>query len=97
MGLATATRGLVAVPDCQRCKAGRSTGRHDHRKWRIQTTSGYLVGDLGAARAEALSAAAALGRLKIDWADPRLATTVSDRIRQIVSATLARWGISRAA
>ena len=96
-GELTATAGLVIVADCAACE-GSETTRHVHRRWRIQTTSGYLVGDMGVStRSDATGAAAALGAAMVDWKDPSLAVKFDPELRSAASAILARWGLTRAA
>jgi len=62
MGETSTTPGLFIVADCPACHDIVSAARHAHRQWRVQTYSGYLVGDLSlASRREAQAAATALG------------------------------------
>jgi hypothetical protein len=96
-GELTATSGLVIVAECALCDH-RASGRHVHRRWRMRTTSGYLVGDMSLpSRTEAQAAAVALGELPIDWQDPVLAVQFDPEQRSVALATLARWGLARAA
>ena len=96
-GERTATAGLVLVADCASCEGGEAT-RHIHRRWRIQTSSGYLVGDMSlSSRNNAHGAAAALGALEVEWYDPELAVKFDPELRSAASAILTRWGLTRAA
>ena len=98
MGEPTATSGLFVVADCPVCEGVEDEARHAHRQWRVQTDSGYLVGDLSlASRREAQAAATALGCLAIDWRDPQLAVQPGPEVREAALSVLARWGLARAA
>lgn len=98
MGERTTTPGLVVVADCSACEGGgETTGRHSHRRWRVQTVGGYLVGDLSAGSREARAAAAALGGLAIDWRNPQLAVQPDPEVREAAVSVLTRWGLARAA
>lgn len=99
MGERSTTHGLLVVADCSACEADApSVAGHSHRRWRVQTDSGYLVGDLSlATRREAQAAAAALGCLAIDWRDPQLAVQPGSEVREAALSVLARWGLARAA
>ena len=93
MGAPAATSGLFVVADCAACDGAVASGRHTHRQWRVQTESGYLVGDMSlGSRREAQDAAAALGSLAIDWRDPALAVHSDPATRETALAVLARWG-----
>jgi hypothetical protein len=96
-GELTATAGLIVVAEWASCESGEAT-RHVHRRWRIQTTSGYLVGDMSlSSRIDAHDAAAALGGLQIEWNDPALALWFEPKVRSAALVVLARWGLTRAA
>jgi hypothetical protein len=96
-GEAPAAAGLVVVADCPACREPVEGTRQAHRRWQIQTTVGYRVGDLRpTSRQNAHTAAVALGNLSIDWTNPTLAFAASANIRQALSA-LARPGLTRAA
>lgn len=98
MGEPTATPGLLVVADCPACEGGADAVQHAPGQWRVQTDSGYLVGDLSlASRREAHAAATALGRLAIDWRDPQLAVQPGPEVREAALSVLARWGLARAA
>lgn len=76
LGESTATNGLVTIAECAACKGGAAE-RHLHRRWRIQTTSGYLLGDLSLPRrGEVQAAASALGEVAIDRRDHGLAVHI---------------------
>jgi hypothetical protein len=97
MGEATKTPGLFVVADCQACAQPPAAAEHVHRRWRVQTVFGYLVGDLGLTSwQDAHAAAASLGELELDWTDARLA--VDQRAESIAAAqaVLSRWGLARA-
>jgi hypothetical protein len=97
MGMPSSTPGLIVVPECPRCIDVDTSARHHHRSWRIQTSFGYLVGDLSSRpRTEALAAAAALGQLDVRWDDPRVLMAPL-RTRAVVNEVLACWRICRAA
>lgn len=97
-GEQTSTRGLLVVADCPACVQPATVERHVHRRWQLQTTFGYLVGDLGlTSRQDAHAAAAALGSLPIDWNDPALAIGPDASIRRAALTVLARWGLARVA
>src|SRR5664279_5814189 len=67
IGEPTCTPGLLVVADCPACEGVPDA-------WRVQTATGYLVGDLTlATRRAARAAATAMGCLDIDWRDPQLA------------------------
>lgn len=98
MGERTTSPGLVVVADCSACAGDVEVARHAHRRWRVQTDSGYLVGDLSlASRREAQAAATALGCLAIDWRDPQLAVQPRPEVREAALSVLARWGLANAA
>ncbi len=98
LGEVTATSGLVVVADCSACISPAAGVRHQHHRWHVQTTFGYLVGDLAlTTRSDAHAAAAALGRLPIDWTDPTLSVAANSEARQLAISALARWGLTRAA
>lgn len=94
----TTTRGLVVVADCKACDGTGDARRHVHRRWRIQTTSGFLVGDLSLpSRADAQAAARALGELAIDWRNPAITLDIDPESRAAALAVVARWGLAHAA
>jgi hypothetical protein len=97
VGEATTTPGLFVVADCPACTEPADAARHAHRRWRVQTIFGYLVGDLSLTSArEAHAAAAALGDLQLDWTDARLALDHEAEARVSAEAVLSRWGLTRA-
>ncbi len=70
MGDQTATPGLFVVADCPACTQPADTDKHVHRRWRLETTFGYLVGDLGlTSRRDAMAVRAALGAVRVDWTE----------------------------
>jgi hypothetical protein len=93
LGERTRTPGLFVVADCPACAWPGDTGEHVHRRWRLQTTFGYLVGELSlTSRREAMAAASALGALSLDWTDARLALDHDEEARTTVATLLSRWG-----
>jgi hypothetical protein len=89
---------LLVVADCPACEGVADAVHHAHRRWRVQTDSGYLVGDLSlGSRREAQAAATAMGCLDIDWRDPQLAVQPGPEVREAALSALARWGLARAA
>lgn len=88
--------GLFVVADCLACGEPAAAARHLHRRWRVQTIFGYLLGDLSlTSRRDAHAAAAALGTLALDWTG--LAVDHDAEARAVVGEMLARWGLTRAA
>jgi hypothetical protein len=88
---------LFVVADCLACARPDTAARHVHRRWRVQTVFGYLVGDLGlTSRRDAHAAAAALGALELDWTDARLAVDHPPESTTAAKAVLSRWGLVRA-
>ncbi len=104
MGEPSATPGLFIVAECPAChdvrrpdSRARSADNHVHRRWRLQTESGYLLGNRGVASLrDAEDAAATLGGLPIDWSDPSVATRPDPAIRNAALAILSRCGLARA-
>jgi hypothetical protein len=98
MGERTTIPGLIVVADCPACAEPAAGARHQHRRWRVQTIFGYLVGDLSLTRRrDAHAAAAALGTLALDWTDAGLAVDHDAETQPLVGEVLARWGLTRAA
>lgn len=98
LGEATTTPGLFVVADCAACDGASTMTRHTHRRWRVQTERGYLVGDLSlAVRQDAHAAAASLSELKVDWRDANLAVQTDPSLRAAAVKVLSRWGLARAA
>jgi hypothetical protein len=94
----TTIPGLFVVADCPACAERAAAARHLHRRWRVQTIFGYLVGDLSLTRRrDAHAAAAALGTLALDWTDAGLAVDHNTKAQAMVGEVLARWGLTRAA
>jgi hypothetical protein len=94
----TTTPGLFVVADCPACAEPAAAARHLHRRWRMQTIFGYLVGDLSLTRRrDAHAAAAALRALALDWTDAGLAVGHDAEARAVVGEVLARWGLTHAA
>jgi hypothetical protein len=93
----TTTPGLFVVADCPACAEPGAATRHAHRRWRVQTIFGYLVGDLSLTiLQDAHAVAAALGALELDWTDARLAVDHDGDARTAAHAVPSRWGLSRA-
>ncbi len=66
----TRTPGLLVVANRSACACPGGTGAHLHRRWRLQTAFGYLVGDLGLTiRRDAMAVGAALGAVRVDWTE----------------------------
>jgi hypothetical protein len=97
MGEPTRTPGLFVVADCLACARPDTAAGHVHRRWRVQTVFGYLVGDLSlTSRQDAHAAAAALGALELDWTDARLAVDHPPESTTAAQAVLSRFGLARA-
>jgi hypothetical protein len=95
MGEATTTPGLFVVADSPACSERAGAARHMHRRWRVPTIFGYLVGDLSlTSRRDAHAAAAAPGDLEVDWTDAHahLAGDHEAEARLSAEAVLSRWG-----
>lgn len=94
----TPTAGLLIVADCGACRGTGVDHVHRHRRWRLQTQWGYLLGDLRVSRrGDALAAAERLGDLEVDWTDPLLVVRADAALGERARQLLACHGLAAAA